>query len=107
MRRRGRGGRRSAEAGVLRFWYVEGFAVTYAGREVGTVELVLPTLDGTAPGSLVIRRPGGESAVVDVGAVAESTFGDRRLVVTVEPVFFDAAGLDGPNRTGDCWPASA
>ncbi len=102
MRRRG-GFDGAATVDPLWLWYVDGFAVERHGRCVGTVEVALPTVDGDVAGALVVRTPGGGSAVLDAAAVVRVRFRERRLEVTAEPAPFD---VEEPRRR-DAQPASA
>lgn len=104
--------RRGGEQPVLRYhpdidplllWYVDGFAVLHDGREIGTVELVLPTVDGDLPGSLVVRAADGTSGLLDVSAVDALRFTERRVGTAVEPAPFDLT--DSPAHIR--YPASA
>jgi hypothetical protein len=90
----------------LVLWYVDGFAVVREGHLVGIVELVLPTVDGDLPGSLVVRTPAG-GAILDATDVERVRFGDREVVTTAEPVAFELPDPDVFGVPRDLWPASA
>jgi hypothetical protein len=94
--------RRGGERRVLRYhpgvdplllWYVDGFTVAYGGEDVGTVELVLPTVDGDLPGSLIVRTPDGGGALLDTGKVEAVRFTERRVHAAAEPAPFDVADV--------------
>jgi hypothetical protein len=90
----------------LVLWYVDGFTVVRDGRALGTVELVLPTVDGDLPGSLVVRTPAG-GAVLDAAAVSGVRFGEREVSTAAEPVAFELPDLDELGVPRHLWPASA
>jgi len=87
----------------LLLWYVDGFAVVHCGREIGTVELVLPTLEGDLPGSVVLKTCDGAGGLFQTDAIDAVRFREREISVTAEPAPFDLAEASSRAR----YPASA
>lgn len=95
-----RGGASAARPDPRLLWYVAGFAVERDGVRVGTVETLLPTLDGDVPATLVLRTTTGPALVAarDVEAVR---FPDRCISVEVEPTAVIAGILERTSNAGE------